>query len=581
MKNKRYLIATAIILGLTNIFISHEIIIRSAHVLYQKPEWVSAKSLIPNGLISAQEFFLERQTLAKDRLNLSEWNGPNEAHWNINKVWDQFKFDVSLADKAYIWIFVAQDEIRRYAFRLSRNEKFKSGFFELNLDKEFAQKNYFDYENKSSNFQNITIKNENNQINLLADDKMVFSKDFQTNTAPLISFRSSLDKVIIDNIKLINKESVIEEDFSPKTNIRIILFSVIANLILFFIIFRYLKKKDYAQFKFLSVQMLMVLSSLSYLMLDRYIWSANYYYNGFVGYGTVNITDVRMDIDKARRNFFNTIFSLVGDSRSAFVLSEKNYMSKFFIPENTKELSPIAKKIYFSNGLEENTLRIRQKYINTHGRVEYLNEFSDLARYRDPSYKIAFLGTSQTFGGGAMTMDKSFPSQVVTDLNKYSTKPITAFNFSAPGEDSEEMIKKYKEIIKYWKPRLLIVNLAHNDKDLNAFKNNLDDLVNLNKKINVKTIFIKEPNSLELGDYHLREKHQVMQDLAQRHNILILDLQRHLSSDEIYDKGLIWWDIVHFDQAGHNAVAKWLTNQLKKHYKNPRLPVIGSFNEVW
>ena len=130
MKHRPYWLIIAIILGLTNIFISHEIIIRSAHVLYQKPEWVSAKSLIPNGLISAQEFFLERQTLAKDKLNLSEWNGPNEVHWNIDKAWNQLKLDVSLADKAYVWIFIAQDENRRYAFRLSRNEKYKSGFYE-------------------------------------------------------------------------------------------------------------------------------------------------------------------------------------------------------------------------------------------------------------------------------------------------------------------------------------------------------------------------------------------------------------------------------------------------------------------
>ena len=67
-----------LILFLLNSFFTYEIFSHSAHVLYQLPEWVSAKSVIPNGLISAKNFFLERQTLAGDELNLASLNGPNE-----------------------------------------------------------------------------------------------------------------------------------------------------------------------------------------------------------------------------------------------------------------------------------------------------------------------------------------------------------------------------------------------------------------------------------------------------------------------------------------------------------------------
>ena len=137
--------AVAVIAGFALVigFLCYTVINHSAHVLYQLPEWVSAKSLIPNGLISAQEFFLERQTLAHDRLNLASWNGPNEVHWNVARGWDRLELDVSLAPNAYVWIFFRQTENRRLAFRLSRNEKYKSGFFELNSGKEFVLKEFF------------------------------------------------------------------------------------------------------------------------------------------------------------------------------------------------------------------------------------------------------------------------------------------------------------------------------------------------------------------------------------------------------------------------------------------------------
>lgn len=531
----------------------------SAHVLYQLPEWVSAKSLIPNGLISAQEFFLERQTLARDRLNLASWNGPNEVHWNVPRGWDRLELDVSLAANSYLWIFFRQTENRRLAFRLSRNEKYKSGFFELNSEKEFVLRDIFEFSVANDEFQKVTVLSDETGTKLQVGNNVLFKKTVDPAIPQLLSFRSSLNQVVLDNLKLTGPGYALSEDFSPRLNLRHLALAV--GITLTILLFAFLKRP---LFQGTSLLMLAAVIGLIVESADRYVWAPSYYYKGFAGYGVATITDLRFELETVRRKLFLILFSAVGDSRSAFVLSEKNYMSRFFIPENTEQLSETAKRIYFPNGLEENTSAIRRQYTDETGNVEFLDQLLDLAeKSTGPEMKIGFLGSSQTFGGGAQSMNRAFPAQVVAALNSCSKKRVVGYNLSAPGESSAQLLQSYGELLKFWRPELLVVNLSHNDRDLEEFRRNLTLLLELNAREKIRTVLVKEPNSPELEVSHLTDKHQILQQLADKFSVPLLDLQEHLTSESTFDSGLLWWDIVHFDQGGHNATAKWLTARLK------------------
>lgn len=551
--------AVAVIAGFALVigFLCYTVINHSAHVLYQLPEWVSAKSLIPNGLISAQEFFLERQTLAHDRLNLASWNGPNEVHWNVARGWDRLELDVSLAPNAYVWIFFRQTENRRLAFRLSRNEKYKSGFFELNSGKEFVLKEFFELPAAKDEFQKVIVLSGINGTSLQVGADVLFRKNIDPAIPQLLSFRSSLNQVVLDNLKLTGSGYALFENFSPRLNLRHLVLAVAITLTILLLAF--LKR---TLFQGTSLLVLVALLGFVAVGADRYVWAPSYYYKGFAGYGVTTITDLRLDFENVRRNLFFILFSAVGDSRSAFVLSEKNYLSRFFIPENTGQLSETAKKIYYPNGLEENTSAIRRQYIAETGKVEFLEHLSDLAE-KISAKKIAFLGSSQTFGGGAQSMNRSFPALVVAALNLCSKAGVTGYNFSAPGENSAQLLQSYRELLKIWQPELLLVNLSHNDKDPAEFRKNIAALLQLNSSLKIRTVLVKEPNSPELEVQHLTEKYQILKELAQQFRVPLVDLPEYLATEGFYDSGLLWWDIVHFDQAGHNAAADWLSATLK------------------
>lgn len=552
--------ALAVVGGLVLVIgvLIYTLISHSAHVLYQLPDWISAKSLMPNGLISAQEFFLERQTLAYDRLNLASWNGPNEVHWNVPIGWNRLELDVMLAPNSYLWIFFRQSENKRLGFRLSRHEKYKSGFFELNSGKEFIQKDFFEFPPAKDVTRKVILMMDTNGTSLQVDGNIIFKKNIDSTIPQLLSFRSSLNPVILDNLKLSGPTLAIAENFSPRINLLHLILATGITLAILLLAF-----KTQSLYKATSSLVLLALVGGGIVAADRYLWTPTYYYKGFAGYGVATITDLRFEFDNVRRKLFLMLFKAVGDSRSAFVLSEKNYMSVFFIPENAEQLSEIAKKIYHPNGLEENTSALRRQFIDRTGKVEFLEQLADLNETPKQPKKIGFLGSSQTFGGGAQSLSKSFPAQIVTALDSCSTKGVIGFNFSAPGEGSTQLLLSFNELLKFWRPDLLLVNLSHNDKDPEQFRKNLTSLLSINAGMKIQTVLIKEPNSPELKIRHLNEKHLILQDLAHKFSVPLIDLQEYLDSENIYDSGLLWWDIVHFDQAGHNATAKRLVVTLK------------------
>ncbi len=531
-------------------------------MLYLRPEWVSAKSLIPNGLITAQEFFLERQTLAHDQLNLSAWNGPNEVFWNIKKNWSELELKASLAPDAYLWIFIDQQPQHRFAFRLSRNKKFNSGFFELNAEREFLKKEYFDPEINDSGFQTISVSKANGSFVLAVNGITMFKKKLAGSEPPLISFRSSMHSVILDDVKIITDNGMIVENFSPHSTGAIIFLSLGFGLLILLCGVLLFRRSPFAEFKIFSLQISIFLILLGYSFLDRQIWSSHYYYHGYTGASADDGAEFKVALESARQHLFGGVFQLLRDERRGLALTKKNYAYKFFIPENTNDMPPRAKEIYFSNGLEDNSDRIRRKLITRSGGVELLSTYSELTSRKDNSYKIAFMGSSQTFGGGAQSFEKAFPSKIIAALNSCGGA-FTGLNFSAPGENSAQLLQTYKDILPFWKPDLLVVNLGHNDRDLTLFRTSLKNLLDLNAKLNIKTVFIKEPNTIELNSNPLLERHQILEELSQLHHLKIFDLNAYLASGPVYDSGLIWWDIVHLDQAGHNATAKWLTELLK------------------
>ncbi|MGZ3690946.1 MAG: SGNH/GDSL hydrolase family protein [Pseudobdellovibrio sp.] len=526
---------------------------RATHDLYQRPEWITAKSFIPNGLSGAQEFFFERQALAHDRLNLGTWSGFNEVYLNTPPNWKNFSATIDLETDAYIWIFLLTNDRERLGLRLSRNPRFESGLYTLDQDKMMTliQKINFQYTKAFP----VKLNFEDKQLSFAVDDKPVFSRIIDP-AEHRIAFRSSKRNAMISEVAV---DDTYRENFEPKVQkinweIGLALIAAVTLLVA--------AVSFFSKAPFLIIQAALMLFLVGFYQIDKNIISEKYIRAFYDGPYEGPLEALQSKIEKYRHLALAFIYYKLDVKQNLVVLLPRNYMNTFYIPENTDSAPPLIQRIYHRAGLQNSDQRSRNKFIDSNGELKFLTGYSELAELGQNTFRIAFMGSSQTYGAGALSQEQAFPSLIMQKAINLRRKKYSGFNFSSPGEDSGQMLERYREILKYWQPKVLIVNLANNDKDIKAYRENLEEILKLNKSKNILTVLIKEPNDLEIDQDALKNKYEVLDAVGQQYGAPVLDLNSYVNSAEVYDKGILWWDVVHFDQAGHHLVAEWLFKNL-------------------
>lgn len=205
------------------------------------------------------------------------------------------------------------------------------------------------------------------------------------------------------------------------------------------------------------------------------------------------------------------------------------------------------------------------------------------------SYRILFIGSSQTWGAGAKTEKDTFVSQaerltnslalsdgkVQTDvlgadtgfLNQDQSSKIEFINAGVSGLNSGELLDLYKNFWKNQiKPDMVVINLSNNDGgDPTQFKTNLRDFIALNGST-IKTVLVLEANSPEQPPdqaLSLRMNHDILKQLGEEYNLLVIDLHSYLISKN--DSGILWWDKVHLTSFGQTLAAQLISNNLMTH----------------
>ena len=189
---------------------------------------------------------------------------------------------------------------------------------------------------------------------------------------------------------------------------------------------------------------------------------------------------------------------------------------------------------------------------------------NDYGNKKDNISRILFIGTSQTWGAGASSENKTFVRLFENLLNKNSQ--ITNYeviNGGISGLNSKALLELYKSSWIKLSPDIVIIDLATNDFESNEFFNNLKNFISLNDLNYIKTSFILEPNNQNSA--RLLKNHQVMQKLARENDIKVIDMHSYLLKN--YDKGFLWWDEVHLTDFGQELFADKLYDEI-----NPFIP---------
>ncbi|HEY6364202.1 MAG TPA: SGNH/GDSL hydrolase family protein, partial [Candidatus Binatia bacterium] len=181
----------------------------------------------------------------------------------------------------------------------------------------------------------------------------------------------------------------------------------------------------------------------------------------------------------------------------------------------------------------------------------------------DRTIRVAFVGTSQTYGAGAERISETFVARchglLAEALGDIS---VETYNFSISGSNSTELLGKYAESWRFAQPDLLVINLSTNDRHADTLTANLRTLVDQTRSIGSRVAFLLEPNATEVDHEPLQRKHSSIQRLGQELRVPVWNLDGYLSSDPVYDSGLMWWDKVHLTSYGHGVVAEWLAPQM-------------------
>jgi len=201
----------------------------------------------------------------------------------------------------------------------------------------------------------------------------------------------------------------------------------------------------------------------------------------------------------------------------------------------------------------------------------------------DPTEKIMFIGSSQTWGAGASSKNKSFPFQFEKLLNEEVTNQgqiatntaqvlgvstqnqFEVVNAGISGTTSNELLQEYESHWVTLKPKIVIINLSSNDfdygVDAETFEKNLASFIEINKQNDIKTVLMIEARSPEIETDNLYQS--LVAKVANSYQIPVIDANQFIGKQN--DQGLLWWDFIHPTDFGHRLIAKYLLEEIEKY----------------
>lgn len=173
--------------------------------------------------------------------------------------------------------------------------------------------------------------------------------------------------------------------------------------------------------------------------------------------------------------------------------------------------------------------------------------------------RVVFLGSSQTWGSGAVSTDDTWVARLEARWNEGLPEGmrVECINTGIPAYTAKEIRPLWEEDWSRWQPELVVVDLANNDRDPVELGAELDALVAFNRERGIRTVLILEPNTEESRSAKslagLHERHAAMRAVGERQGIPVLDL--HGAMKPLRAEGFVWWDRVHLTSFGHARMA--------------------------
>jgi len=179
----------------------------------------------------------------------------------------------------------------------------------------------------------------------------------------------------------------------------------------------------------------------------------------------------------------------------------------------------------------------------------------------DKRPRILFLGTSQTWGAGAAKHDETYVKVIEKEIDTHIKTNYQLINAGISGSSSTEILDFYKNSWLKLNPKMVLVDLSSNDLDPELFAKNLEELVDINKKLGITTIFLLEANSVNTPVDTGLPLHPFMTTVANIKNIRLINIHEYLKGQS--KLGNLWWDKVHPTTFGHQLLGQFIYQNIK------------------
>jgi lysophospholipase L1-like esterase len=491
-----FFLTSAFTLSLLIAHQSAHLVSRQNNTILNNDVWESEKLNLSSGVVGAVAFISTRTSLAQDRLQLGSWHGYNFVSTKNSFIPARVTFISSVDSKGNLSFVFQKTKSGFRALRLSAAELIPSEYVEVNELGLITNRFPIDFKLTSATPNKIEILFENNGIKLNINGKFIT----EIQTAPVeigkLGFRSEAGNTWVDKFKVVDQSGQVMTDDFSSKDLHLFLAAVFCAVIGCFL-----------------------------------LWDAKYW--------------DRVNMLFAPRVAAIIFFILIAGTNQA----DRFIFSSFYRnePNLVEMLSQVSKVRGIKNtitGEEEIKLKIS------------LEKESDI----NTKKYIALLGSSQTWGAGALTEEFRLDQILEKELNRIKkTTNFRVLNLAVSGNRANQMVDAF-----YWlkkiNPRVVVINLGNNDTDPDFIRQNLLRLVSLSRQKNFKLVFIAEANYFLDPIPHLVLTHRAIKDIAIENDIKLIDAHKFLEKN--FRNGYLWWDSVHLTSAGQKILADAIVSEI-------------------
>lgn len=553
-----YRISTLLILILLSSYFAERWVSAQFNTLARNGEWYSSKHLnspYSVGLVGHNDFVFGRQALARDRLNLGTWFGFNEITY-VNEIKNFLEYEVQFSlgtPESQLFIDLNCDLKKCVSVRLSPDPLKPSGIYEIQHDGEFLKKQIISFV-PSVGDHHFRAQKVGTEYLLFYDHLQIANIELNDPTFP-IRFRNGANDVSIEKINVtLSDHNQLDIQFKKSFSITYFFISLLLQLAFIGFLWIVFRKNPEREIKLVTLQLFLLILVSAIYFTDRHLWSSRYYTDQFNP--TLNPSSK-----------FSAILEEIRRSFADFISPQEEYLAKYRHAGSRLGWLPGRD---FTNWELPKIWPERFQIIRPPQKPAFASEIEKDHYQR--SFKLGFLGGSQTWGAGASAGTKTFPFLVSEGIQKLLKQQVFAVNFAMCGAKLEHFEKVFDSLINY-KPDLLIVNFGGNDNRTETlfFTKNFQRFVNLMKENSIPVLISIEAVSSEFKSKP-HSNYELLKKLVYEYQIPMVDLQTHLEKLSQSASGLLWIDGSHLSDFGHRKTAEFLLSSdvLISHLKRRR-----------